>query len=626
MINIEIINYIKNKIKNIKKRENNNLKIYKGSIREKDEISPTYINLQNPKYLEIDNLFYSGLMIVNYYREQSDIILKSLIETNINMNISIYYEKQDSYKMIKDLTYHIGNVGVELKESNQNRQDIDIAAFTYNDAKYIRREIQVNNEDLYFLYIYINIYAESIKDLEFYLNKVEGIAQSKGLQTRRANFRQEEIYLSCLPLMENNELIKKVTRRNILTSGLLATYPFISSTIFDSEGIFIGTNIYNNSLVFIDRYNTEKYKNANICIFGTSGAGKSFYTKLLILRYKLLGIKQYIIDPEREYNNLCKELKGTEIKIGPTSNTYINILEIRKESIEEGENGYLATKIGKLIGFFNLIFGEMNEEEKALIEEKLIETYREKNITFDDESLYNINENKIIKKEFKKSKDMPLLKDLYNILGKDERTKKFKIKLIPFVEGSMKFFNEYTNIELENELIIADVYDLGEENLKYGMYLFTEIFWDKIKENRGEKKAIYLDEIWRLIGVTSNKNVASFIYKIFKTIRKYGGSSVAITQDISDIFSLEEGIYGKSILNNSSIKTFFALEEENIKILEEFTNLSEKEKVEIKSLKRGECLMFVGDNHILTKIEASEIEKKIIEGDKSFEKNTNSNK
>ncbi len=626
MINIEIINYIKNKIKNIKKRENNNLKIYKGSISEKDEISPTYINLQNPKYLEIDNLFYSGLMIVNYYREQSDIILKSLIETNINMNISIYYEKQDSYKMIKDLTYHIGNVGVELKESNQNRQDIDIAAFTYNDAKYIRREIQVNNEDLYFLYIYINIYAESIKDLEFYLNKVEGIAQSKGLQTRRANFRQEEIYLSCLPLMENNELIKKVTRRNILTSGLLATYPFISSTIFDSEGIFIGTNIYNNSLVFIDRYNTEKYKNANICIFGTSGAGKSFYTKLLILRYKLLGIKQYIIDPEREYNNLCKELKGTEIKIGPTSNTYINILEIRKESIEEGENGYLATKIGKLIGFFNLIFGEMNEEEKALIEEKLIETYREKNITFDDESLYNINENKIIKKEFKKSKDMPLLKDLYNILGKDERTKKFKIKLIPFVEGSMKFFNEYTNIELENELIIADVYDLGEENLKYGMYLFTEIFWDKIKENRGEKKAIYLDEIWRLIGVTSNKNVASFIYKIFKTIRKYGGSSVAITQDISDIFSLEEGIYGKSILNNSSIKTFFALEEENIKILEEFTNLSEKEKVEIKSLKRGECLMFVGDNHILTKIEASEIEKKIIEGDKSFEKNTNSNK
>ena len=215
------------------------------------------------------------------------------------MNISIFYEKQDSYKTIKDLTYHIGNVGVELKENNQNRQDIDIAAFTYNDAKYIRKEIQVNNEDIYFLYIYINVYSEDEKELEYFLNKIEGITQSRGMQTRRANFRQEELFLSSLPIMKNHEIIKEAARRNVLTSGLLATYPFISSTIFDQDGIFIGTNIYNDSLVFIDRYNNKKYKNANICIFGTSGAGKSFYTKLLILRYKLLGISQYIIDPER---------------------------------------------------------------------------------------------------------------------------------------------------------------------------------------------------------------------------------------------------------------------------------------------------------------------------------------
>ena len=124
------------------------------------------------------------------------------------MNISIFYEKQDAYKTLKDLTYHIGNIGVELKEINQNRQDIDIAAFTYNDAKYIRKEIQVNNEDIYFLYIYISIYSEDIKELEYFLNKIEGITQSKGMQTRRANFRQEELFLSCLPFMENKEIIK----------------------------------------------------------------------------------------------------------------------------------------------------------------------------------------------------------------------------------------------------------------------------------------------------------------------------------------------------------------------------------------------------------------------------------
>ena len=609
----------------IKKDKNKkNLKFIKGSISEKDIISPSYINMQNPKYIEVDNLFYSGLIVVNYYREQTEIILKSLIETNINMNISIFYEKQDPYKTIKDLTYHIGNVGVEIKDNSENRQDMDIAAFTYNDAKYIRKEIQINNEDIYYLYIYIDLYAEDIKELEYNLNKIEGITQSKGMQTIRANFREEELFLSCLPIMENNIKIKDSARRNILTSGIISTYPFISSTIFDENGVFIGTNIYNNSLVFIDRFDTNKYKNANICIFGTSGAGKSFYTKLLILRYKLLGIKQYIIDPDREYNKLCTELKGTQIKIGPNSKTYINILDIRKESIEEGETGYLATKIGKLIGFFNLIFGELNEEEKAILEEKLIETYKQKNITFDDDTLYKNNNSN--KKEFKNTKDMPLLEDFSKILDKDKKTKKFKTKLIPFINGSMKFFNNYTNVEINKDLIVADVYDLGEENLKYGMYLFTDIFWDKIKENRKEKKAIYLDEIWRLIGVTSNKNVASFIYKIFKTIRKYGGSSVAITQDISDIFSLEEGIYGKSILNNSSIKTFFALEEENIKILSEYSNLTDKEKIEIKSLKRGECLMFVGENHILTKIECSDEERKIIEEEKNNKKNSNSNK
>ena len=588
-----------------------------GSIKINDELAPAYINLKNSKYIEIDNLFYAGLMVVNYYREQNDLLLKSLIEANINMNISIFYEKQDQYKTIKDLTYHIGNVGVDIKENNTNREDIDIAIYTYNDAKYIRKEMQVNNEDLYFLYIYINIFADNTKDLEYYLNKIEGIIQSKGMLTRRANFREEQLFLSCTPICENNIDIKNSAKRNVLTSSLISTYPFISSSIFDEKGLFIGKNIYNNSLIFVDRYNTEKYKNANMCIFGTSGAGKSFYTKLLILRARLLGIEQFVIDPEREYVNLTKELNGTEIRIGPSSKTYVNIFDIREESLEDGEKGYLATKISKLIGFFNLIFGELDEEEKAILEEKIIEVYNEKNINFDDVSLFNENKNSIISKKFKSSLDMPILEDFYNILKNDKKTKKFSIKLNSFVKGSLSFFNNYTNVEIDNKLIIADVYELGEENLKYGMYLFTELFWDKIKINRKNKKAIYLDEIWRLIGVTSNKEVASFIYKIFKTIRKYGGSSVAITQDISDLFSLENGIYGKSILNNSSIKSFFSLEEDNIKILSENINLTEKEKIEIKSLKRGESLMFIGDDHILAKIECSEKEKNIVEGVKN---------
>lgn len=608
----KIVNLKKFFDKNINEKLNEKLDFFDGTFELKDNLAPSYINNSNPKYIEIDGKFYAGLLIVDYYREYNEIIFRNIINTNINVNISMFYEKQDSFKIIKDLTYAIGNTGVNLKFGNSNKEDIDLAAFSYNDAKYIRKEIQVNNEDFYYLYVYCMIIAESEQELHQSLSKIDGILQSAGLVSKKANFRQNQTFFACLPVMENSEDIKNVTKRNVLTSGLVATYPFISSTLCDENGIFLGSNIYDNSMIFIDRFNKNKYKNANMCIFGTSGAGKSFYTKLLILRYRLLGIEQYIIDPEREYNKIAESLDGTLIKLGPNSNTFINILDIREESIEDG-HGYLSSKLLKLRGFFSLIFGEMDEEKTAILEEKLIEIYSKKGITFDDESLYQKPEDgkvSIIPK-FKSLEEMPILEDLYNILD-DEQDKIFKLKLYPFIKGSLKFFNHNTTVELNNKLIVADIYDLGEENLKYGMYMFTDIFWDKIKKDRTQNKAIYLDEIWRLIGVTSSKFVASFIYKIFKTIRKFGGSAVAITQDVSDLFSLEEGTYGKAILNNCSIKSFFSLEEENILVLEKYANISEKERIEIKSLKRGESLMFIGDDHILAKVESSDFERNLI--------------
>ncbi len=584
----------------------------KGTISTKDKMAPSFINFANPKFIEIDGKFYAGLLIVDYYREYSEIIFRNLINSNINVNISIFYEKQDTYKAIKDLTYAIGNTGVDLKFGNANKEDIDLAAFSYNDAKYIRKEMQVNNEDLYNLYTYCLVIADNEKELQRTLAQIDGILQSSGLVTRKANFRQEQTFRACLPIMENSEDLKEVTARNILTQGLTGTYPFISSTLCDENGIFLGSNLYNNSMILVDRFNKNKYKNANMCVFGTSGAGKSFYIKLLILRYRLLGIEQYVIDPEREYNKVAQSLNGTLIKLGPNSDTYINIFDIREESIEDG-NGYLSSKLLKLRGFFSLIFGQMDEEKVAILEEKLIKIYANKGITFEDESLYKKpKEGKIsILPQFKTGEEMPILEDLYNILD-DEKDKFFKLKLYPFIFGSLKFFNHPTNVELNNKLIIADIYDLGEENLKYGMYMFIDIFWDKIKKDRSQNKAIYLDEIWRLIGVTSSEFVASFIYKIFKTIRKFGGSAVAITQDVSDLFSLENGMYGKSILNNCSLKSFFSLEEENILVLQKYANISEKERIEMKSLKRGESLMFIGDDHILAKIESSEYEKNLI--------------
>lgn len=565
------------------------------------EKNPLYINLTNPQYIEIDGMFFSSLLIINYNRIFQELIFKNILEINENILISIYIEKNNQYKIIKEIAKNIGNTTVDLEKINNSRIDIDIAKSSLEDAKYIRREMQLNNQQLLYFYTYITTYSKNKEELKNQINKIEEILQNSGLKSKKSYFRQEQTILANLPLNKNNYDIKRAVKRNILTDGIKGTYPFITSTIYDEQGILYGTDINNNSLIIIDKFDREKYKNSNTCIFGSSGSGKSYFTKIQILRNYILNINQYIIDPEREYEKISKSLNGSLIKIGPASKTYINIFDIREDSLEENEEGYLATKLNKLIGFFKLIFQDITEEERTELENKIIKIYKNKNIDFNDKSLFKNN-------KFKTSTDMPILEDLYK-----ELNKKMQKKIETFITGSLKCFNNYTNIELNNKLIIGDIYELGEENIQFGMYIFIELFWDKIKKDRNSRKIIYLDEIWRLIGITSNKETASFIYKIFKTIRKYGGGATAITQDVSDLFSLEEGAYGKSILNNSELKLFFSLEEENIKTLEKYIDINQKEKIEIKSLRKGECLFFVGQDHILTKINSDKFEKELIE-------------
>ena len=565
------------------------------------EKNPLYINLTNPQYIEIDGMFFSSLLIINYNRIFRELIFKNILEINENILISIYIEKNNQYKIIKEIAKNIGNTTVDLEKINNSRIDIDIAKSSLEDAKYIRREMQLNNQQLLYFYTYITTYSKNKEELKNQINKIEEILQNSGLKSKKSYFRQEQTILANVPLNKNNADIKRAVKRKILTDGIKGTYPFITSTIYDEEGILYGTDINNNSLIIIDKFDREKYKNSNTCIFGSSGSGKSYFTKIQVLRNYILNINQYIIDPEREYEKISKSLNGSLIKIGPASKTYINIFDIREDSLEENEEGYLATKLNKLIGFFKLIFQDITEEERTELENKIIKIYKNKNIDFNDKSLFKNN-------KFKTSTDMPILEDLYK-----ELNKKMQKKIEPFITGSLKCFNNYTNIELNNKLIIGDIYELGEENIQFGMYIFIELFWDKIKKDRNSRKIIYLDEIWRLIGITSNKETASFIYKIFKTIRKYGGGATAITQDVSDLFSLEEGAYGKSILNNSELKLFFSLEEENIKTLEKYIDINEKEKIEIKSLRKGECLFFVGKDHILTKINSDKFEQELIE-------------
>lgn len=240
----------------------------------------------------------------------------------------------------------------------------------------------------------------------------------------------------------------------------------------------------------------------------------------------------------------------------------------------------------------------------------------QKGINEDNNSLYEIDEtSKILnKKRFKQSNEMPKLEDLYELLKKDKKLKKFATILKPYISGSMSYLNHDTNVKENNKLIVVDIHEVSEKEMPIVMFIITDFFWDLIKQDRSTKKILYLDEVWKMI--QKNEYTADFVFKLFKTIRKYGGAATAITQDISDFFMLEEGKYGKGILNNSSIKCIFQLEETDINILEKVINLSEEERYRLINMPRGTSIIHAGRNTLMADIIASKKEHQYISTDR----------
>ena len=250
------------------------------NLREVDKICSSYIDFKNPKYVDIDGIYYSSLLVINYAREMDALFLNKILSLDIDIQISIFYEKKNSYEVIKELTYNIGNAGATIKTSGENQQDIEILGNTYNDAKYIRKQLQVGEEDLFYLTVYIGTYASSVIELEKNLQRIESVAVGNGMTTIRGNYRQEQSLISMLPFLNNNDEIKKMTARNVLTSGLISTYPFVSNELYDDNGVLVGTNSFDKSIIMLNRFDSEKYKNANMFVIGTSRFRKIVFCKI----------------------------------------------------------------------------------------------------------------------------------------------------------------------------------------------------------------------------------------------------------------------------------------------------------------------------------------------------------
>lgn len=582
--------------------------------------APTAIDYTKGRFVRMDGLYQSYLLIPShgYPSEVSAGWLSLLVNAGDGIDIDLFLTRQPKERMVQKLGQQLRINRSKIKEASDTNTNFD----TLDDAirsGYFLKQGLADNEDFYYMNTLITITASSAAELDWREREIRKLLLSHDISVSSCTFREEQAFLSALPLVSLEKHLYERSKRNVLTQGAASCYPFVSFEMCDDNGILLGVNRFNNSLTIVDIFNSQIYKNANIAILGTSGAGKTFLMQLMALRMRRKGTQVFIIAPLKghEFYRSCRNIGGEFIQISPASPTCINILEIRQTDRSANitldgtpiERSELAAKIQQLHIFFSLLIPDMSHEEKQLLDEALVKTYQAKGITYDNASLWD----PVCSECYR---PMPVLGDLHRILLSTPQTSRLANILNRLVNGSARSFNQPTNVRLDNKYTVLDISELSGDLLPLGMFVALDYVWDKAKEDRTVEKAVFIDECWQLIGSTGNRTAAGFVVEMFKIIRGYGGSAIFATQDLSDCFALDGGKYGRSIINVCKTKIILNLEDEEAQLVQSVLHLSDAEVMEITHFERGCGLISTNNNNITVDFRCSELEKSLITTDR----------
>lgn len=589
-------------------------------------IAPRGIDLTHRNYIIMDGLYYSFLYIKGngYPNKVRAGWMSSLINAGEGIDVDVFLRRENRSKTIDKVAQRIRLNRTKLKSMQDTSTDYEELAGSIQAGYFIKQGIANYNEDLFYMSVFMTVSARTYEELMWRKQQMTDMLKSMDMYVSDCSFQQEDALRTVMPFLQISLKLEKKSKRNVLTSGAASTYMFTSFEMSDDTGVLLGINRHNNSLCIVDLFDTKKNKNANLNLLGTSGAGKTFTMQLLALRMRMRGIQCYIIAPIKghEFRRACNRIGGQFIKIAPGSPHCINIMEIRHtispemELIDELDysemDSLLAQKIQQLMIFFSLLIPDMTNEEEQMLDEALIRTYGKFGITHDNDSVYE-DRNAVPPK----MKAMPILGDLHEELQKNEMTKRIAIIVSRFVTGSAQSFNQQTNVDLSNKYIVLDLSELKGKLLLVGMMIALDYVWDKIKSDRTKKKAIMIDEIWQLIGAGSNRMAAEFCLEIFKVIRGFGGAAISATQDLSDFFGLEDGRYGRAIINNSKNKIILNLEPDEAEFVRDTLKLTKTEIRSITRFERGEALICSNNSKVPVLIKASKEEQEMITTDRA---------
>lgn len=593
-------------------------------IRPANFIAPRGIDFSHYNFMVMDGMYYSVMHIRRngFLHTVRGGWMSSLINAGEGVDIDVHLRRENRGKTLDKVAQRIRLNRTKLRGMQDTSTDYEELTGSIQSGYYIKSSIANNNEDLFYMSVLITISARTYEELLWRRGQMTDLLKSMDMYINECNFRQEAALRSVMPFLCIDPNIEKKAQRNILTSGAASTYMFTSFEMSDDSGVLLGINRHNNSLCIVDLFNTKVNKNANVTLLGTSGAGKTFTMQLLALRMRMRGIQCYILAPLKghEFKRACAAVGGTYIKISPGSTNCINVMEIRRtlspemELIDEmdynSEDSLLSRKIQQLLIFFSLLIPDMSNEEEQMLDEALVRTYRQFGITHDNDSLY-------ADKAHTRYKRMPILGDLHKLLEANPLTQRLAIIVSRFVTGSAQSFNQQTNVNLENKYVVIDISELKGKLLPVGMFIGLDYIWDQVKSDRTKRKAIYIDEIWQLIGASSNRQAGEFCQEIFKIARGYGAAAIAASQDLSDFFSLEDGKYGRAIINNSKTKIILNLEPDEAEYVRETLKLTRTEIRSITQFERGEALISSNNNKVPVLVRASKVEQQLITTDRA---------
>lgn len=580
-------------------------------------IAPMSVDFSKPDCIVLDGKYYSFLLVKRDGFPSTS--FAGWFDYCFNVfpgeSVDLFIRKPDKNKFLDSAGNKLKTIGMKLDDKTAFQKDFEQTKRAYVAAEYIKSAMDQAEEPFYItLMITLSAYRyeELIKRRKDLIRELS----TKYVIIDPLNNNQEEAFRSSLPVNNLSTKIFEKGKRNIMTSGLSSVYPFTSETMHDKNGFMIGVDLVSQSMCILNPFDTTKYKNANMIVLGSSGAGKTYTLSTIMLRLRMLGIQCFAIIPEKahEFSRIAKAVGGTFVKISNSSNDSINLLEIvpkdsRTSTALQGsdisENTiYVAEKAKSVTSFFSLLLENITVEEEQLADVAVISTYAKFGITEDNDSIYNPD---------RSIKKMPILSDLYQTIeGIDPNTRLLNV-LKKFIYGSAKCFNRQTNVDMKNKLVIFDVSDLDKSLLPAGMSIVLDFIDGKIKEDIIEKKMVFIEEAWRLI--STNAKAADMVLTMSKTIRGYSGGLCISTQNISDYFSLEGGKYGQAILANSQIKVLLFHETDDARTVCGRLGYNSTIERQITRLKRGQCLFIANSEQIKLSVESSDYEHQIITSD-----------